>query len=95
MKTLPKEPIEGRETIADTRTESPTERLLRHERAARVRAAVAQLPAKQRAALILRVYHELSHHDIARSLGSSVGSVKANVFHALKNLRKRLDEETE
>jgi DNA-directed RNA polymerase specialized sigma24 family protein len=36
----------------------------------------------------------MSHQEIARSLGSSVGSVKANVFHALRNLKKRLDEES-
>jgi RNA polymerase sigma-70 factor (ECF subfamily) len=87
------EPVEGLQPV-DEKSESPSDRILREERAARVRAAVARLPAKQRAALILRVYHEMSHQEIARSLGSSVGSVKANVFHALRNLKKRLDEES-
>jgi len=64
--------------------------LLRSERAAEVRAAVARLPRKQRATLILRVYHELPHQEIADILGSSVGAVKANFFHALANLRKML-----
>jgi DNA-directed RNA polymerase specialized sigma24 family protein len=40
--------------------------------------------------VILRVYHELPHEEIARALGSSVGTVKANFFHALQNLRKLL-----
>lgn len=56
----------------------------------RVRAAVDRLPRKQRAALILRVYHELSHQEIAAALGTSVGAVKANVFHALASLRRAL-----
>lgn len=77
----------------DTRTESASERLLRDERAARVRAAVSELPRKQRAALVLRVYQEMSHQDIAKILGSSVGAVKANVFHALQNLKKRLGDD--
>jgi RNA polymerase sigma-70 factor (ECF subfamily) len=64
--------------------------LLKGERAAEVRAAIARLPRKQRAALILRVYHELPHEQIAGILGSSVGAVKANFFHALANLRKFL-----
>jgi len=64
--------------------------LMRGERAAEVRAAIAQLPPKQRATLILRVYHELPHEEIAAILGSSVGAVKANFFHALTNLRKLL-----
>ncbi|MEP6915766.1 MAG: sigma-70 family RNA polymerase sigma factor [Acidobacteriota bacterium] len=74
----------------DTRAERADARLLRGERAAEVRAAIAQLPNKQRATLILRVYHELPHEQIAGILGSSVGAVKANFFHALANLRKRL-----
>ena len=45
---------------------------------------------KQRATLILRVYHELPHEEIADILGSSVGAVKANFFHALANLKKLL-----
>ena len=64
----------------------------RGERAREVRAAIARLPPKQRATLILRTYHDLPHDEIARILGSSVGAVKANFFHALSNLKKRLLE---
>jgi RNA polymerase sigma-70 factor (ECF subfamily) len=74
----------------DTRIESASDQLLREERGARVRAAIAELPRKQRATLILRVYHEMSHQEIADVLGSSVGAVKTNFFHALSNLKKRL-----
>jgi len=89
VKTLPSEPIE-REQHVDTQGESPVDRVLRHERAVRVRAAVARLPDKQRATLILRMYHDMSHQEIAEALGSTVGAVKANVFHALQNLKKLL-----
>jgi RNA polymerase sigma-70 factor (ECF subfamily) len=64
------------------------ERLAGEERARRVREAVARLPEKQRATLILKVYNDLTHQEVARVLGSSVGTVKANLFHALGNLRK-------
>jgi RNA polymerase sigma-70 factor (ECF subfamily) len=60
---------------------------------ARVRAAVARLPRKQRATLILRVYQDLSHREIALALGTTVGAVKANFFHALGNLKKLLAED--
>jgi len=66
------------------------ERIEEGERAAQVRAAVAKLPEKQRATLILKLYHELTHEEVARILGSSVGTVKANLFHALNNLRKTM-----
>ena len=75
---------------ADARVERVDTALLRGERAAEVRAAIARLPRKQRAALILRVYHELPHEEIAAILGTSVGAVKANFFHALASLRKLL-----
>ena len=39
------------------------------------------------------MYHEMPHQDIANVLGSSVGAVKANFFHALANLKKILQGE--
>ena len=71
----------------------PAVSLMRSETGARVRAAVARLPPKQRATLILRVYQDLSHREIAQALGTTVGAVKANFFHALGNLRRLLAEE--
>ena len=85
------EPIDETQHV-DTRTESASDRLLRDERAVKVRAAVARLPKKQRAALILRTYQELSHQEVAEVLGTSVGAAKANVFHALQNLKKLLGD---
>jgi RNA polymerase sigma-70 factor, ECF subfamily len=89
VKTPPTEHLDRREH-RDAVAEPADAALLRTERAAEVRAAIARLPRKQRATLILRVYHELSHQEIADILGSSVGAVKANFFHALANLKKLL-----
>ena len=66
------------------------EQIEREEKAQRVREAIRHLPEKQRATLILRMYHDLSMEEIAGVMGSSVGTVKANLFHALGKLRKRL-----
>src|SRR3954454_7812911 len=85
------EPIEEKQFV-DDRAVSPSDVLLQHERAAPVRAAIARLPRKQRATLILRTYHEMSHQEIADVLGGSVGAVKANFFHALGSLKKLLGE---
>jgi RNA polymerase sigma-70 factor, ECF subfamily len=84
------EPIESAQ-LTDDRTEDPLDRVLRGERAVVVRAAIQRLPPKQRATLFLRVYRELTHEEIANILGSSVGAVKANFFHALGNLKRLLD----
>jgi RNA polymerase sigma-70 factor (ECF subfamily) len=63
--------------------------------ARRVRAAVSRLPDRQRATLILKVFHDLKHEEVAAALGSTVGTVKANLFHALGNLRKLMAAEEE
>ncbi len=65
------------------------------DEARRVRAAVSRLPEKQRATLILKVYHELTHDEVAEVLGATVGTVKSNLFHALGNLRRLLAEAEE
>ena len=77
----------------DARATDALSDLLRGERAAALQAAIEKLPPKQRATLVLRVYQECSHEEIAVSLGSTVGAVKANFFHALGNLRRMLKTE--
>jgi len=62
----------------------------RQDDASRVRAAVSRLPDRQRATLILKLFHDLTHEEVAGILGSSVGTVKANLFHALANLRREM-----
>ena len=57
----------SRDRFVDTRADDPRAGLLRDERAAAVRQAIARLPEKQRATLILRAYHELPHQEIAAS----------------------------
>jgi len=85
------EDIDARPHV-DTVHEPQDERVLREERAVRVRTAIAKLPPKQRATLVLRMYQELSYEEIAGILDSSVGAVKANFFHALNNLKKLMAE---
>lgn len=81
------EPIEAVEPV-DGAWRDPVTVLAADADRRRVRAAIRKLPPKQQATLILRVYHDLSHEEIARTLGSSVGAVKANFFHALGNLKR-------
>jgi len=80
------------DTLADRRI-GVVEEMERSERSQRVRDAVKRLPEKQRATLILKIYQDLTHEEVAQILGSSVGTVKANLFHALGNLRKMLEVE--
>jgi len=76
----------------DQRNPTAHDLVAREERAVFVRRAIAKLPPKQRATLVLRIYQEMSHDEIATVLGSSVGAVKANFFHALGNLKRLLGQ---
>ena len=55
-----------------------------------LRRAVDLLPPRQRETLILRVFQEMKFREIARAMGCTVGTAKANFFHALKRLRERV-----
>lgn len=50
--------------------------------------ALAQLPRRQRIAVVLRYYEELSEAETAAVLGVSVGTVKSTVSRALGKLRR-------
>jgi RNA polymerase sigma-70 factor (sigma-E family) len=57
-----------------------------------LRRALEGLPARQRAAVVLRFYQDLSEQDTARALGCSVGTVKSLTSRGLRTLRERWTE---
>ena len=56
-------------------------------------AAVAELPPKLRAIVVLKDVYGLSHEDIAEELGISIAAAKVRLHRARKKLRDRLFEE--
>lgn len=57
-----------------------------------LRKAIAQLPEKQRQALVLFTIEELPQKEVARQLDCSVEAVKWHVFQARKKLRTLLED---
>ncbi len=57
--------------------------------------AIAALPPRQRAALVLRFYCDLNVDQSARVLGCSPGTVKSQTARALSTLRRTLGREPE
>lgn len=55
-------------------------------------AALARLGVRQRTALVLRYYHDLTEADIAETMGCSVGTVKSQLARGLANLRAHLGD---
>lgn len=57
-----------------------------------VRAALARIPPRQRAVLVLRYYVDLSVAETAAALDCSTGNVKSLTSHGLAALRRMLDD---
>jgi len=63
--------------------------LVEHEE---VLAVIRQLPVRQREAIVLRYYADLSEAQIADAMGVSRGTVKSHVARGMATLRQRLRE---
>jgi RNA polymerase sigma-70 factor (sigma-E family) len=61
-------------------------------RGAALRQAIARLPERQRTALVLRFYADLSEAQIALAMGISAGSVKTHASRALAALRAATED---
>ncbi|MFD9703348.1 SigE family RNA polymerase sigma factor [Lentzea sp. NPDC059081] len=55
--------------------------------------ALAQLPEKMRAVLVLRFFDDLSEADTARALGCGVGTVKSQTSRGLARMRELMGEQ--
>ena len=55
--------------------------------------ALAQLPMKQRASVVLADYAGWSHREIADALGSTVSAVGVHIHRARKRLRELLEDD--
>lgn len=75
--------------VAD-RVPSVEQRMVYQTRLQEVRDAIALLPEKQRAAVLMHKYEEMEYAQIAQVLECSESAVKSLVFRAYETLRTRL-----
>lgn len=65
----------------------PSDNLLRRELAARLAAALEQLPEIHRTILVLRELEGLSYEELSERLGIHKGTVMSRLFHARKKMQ--------
>jgi RNA polymerase sigma-70 factor (sigma-E family) len=84
------------ETRRPHRRERPVEQLPEHPAEPRVREsleqALAAVPPRQRACLVLRFYDDLSVAETARLLGCTQGTVKSQTSRGLEALRAAMPD---
>ena len=73
---------------------SPADELEHHEARDILRAALDELPQRQREAIVLRFFAELTTDQTAGAMNVAVGTVKATVHQALRSLREKLRQLT-
>lgn len=67
---------------------SPLQQAEMGQEIALMQRALSQLPLKKREVIILSRFQNLKYKDIAELLGCQIGTVKAHVHRAIKELRK-------
>ena len=70
--------------------EGPDEKVGRSELAAKVRRAVAQLPAKQARAIVMRYFEQQSYKDVAEKLRCTEAGARSHVSRAIATLKNKL-----
>lgn len=80
----------AREIAAEQRVAEDVDRLELREP---LLEALQRLPVRQRAVVVLRFHDDMSEAEVARIVGSPVGTVKAQTSRGLRTLRTILEEE--
>ena len=84
-------PLELELEMGDAGSDAHTAAVRRHE-AVELREALAELPAQQRAAILLREVRGLSYQEVASSLSVTTAAVESLLFRARRSLQTRLRE---
>jgi RNA polymerase sigma-70 factor (ECF subfamily) len=68
----------------------PHERMEQKEIRGRIDAAIALLSPEHRAVILMKEIEDMQYHEIAESLGCSIGTVMSRLFYARKKLQNLL-----
>lgn len=86
--------VSQKKALGEAGDAGPAEEMHSRERVRALRSAIEEMPEPGRSLLILRDIQELDVATVARSLGLSANQVKVYTFRARRQLRCRLEEES-
>src|SRR5882757_3552546 len=70
----------------------PHERMEQKEIRGRIDTAIAQLSPEHRAVILMKEIEDMQYHEIAETLGCSIGTVMSRLFYARKKLQGLLKD---
>jgi RNA polymerase sigma-70 factor (ECF subfamily) len=70
----------------------PYERMERREIRAQIDTAIGQLSPEHRAVILMKEIDDMQYHEIAETLGCSIGTVMSRLFYARKKLQNLLKD---
>jgi RNA polymerase sigma-70 factor, ECF subfamily len=88
--TMPDQEDHPSRQLPDHKTFSPPEALLHGELEDKIDQALAELPEKQRTAILLCRQEELSYEDIAKVIGCSLSATKSLIHRGRETLKQKL-----
>lgn len=83
------EPLAGHPALREKRV-GPEDSALQGERASDVQALLETLPAKDRAAVVMLYWYDLSYQEIAEATGTTVSAVKSRLHRARASMAEML-----
>ena len=83
---------EGEELLPKLLGGNPGRALMDKEIRARIDAGLAELSENHRAVLVMRELEGMSYEEMAQAMGCSKGTIMSRLFHARKNMQKRLSD---
>ena len=63
------------------------------ERFLKMEKLLGNLPVKQRQVFVMRNYADLSYEEISNITGKSIGTLKANYFHAFRKMKEMMEKD--
>ena len=98
MRSMGRGPLEGDSEglhAIESLSDGPPESAIARETSLLALRAVARLPERQRAALLLRLQRHMDYGEIAAALECSVGTARQHFHLAVKSVRDALAEESD
>ena len=86
--------LEEVENVLESHDHSPHESMERTEMTALIEEAIETIPPKQKEVFLLRFYDEMPYEEMSVVLGTSVGGLKANYFHAVKKIGEYIQQQS-